>query len=179
MIIGRKGFTLIEILIVVAIIAILASVVIVGLGPTQQAGRDARRLADLHEIQNAIELYYNKCGFYPGGAVSGAACATALPAADAFPAGNAQTSVYGAVAKEIIGAALGVNNMPQDPASGKSYMYRVNPAASPTTYIIAANLESSGNASFTNYNPATAGNYLGGDTTLLTSCNAPTFCLTL
>ena len=62
----RKGFTLIEILIVVAIIAILASVVLVGLGPTQQAGRDARRISDLHEVQNGLELYYNKCGYYPG-----------------------------------------------------------------------------------------------------------------
>ena len=34
----RKGFTLIEILIVVAIIAILASVILVGLGPTQSLG---------------------------------------------------------------------------------------------------------------------------------------------
>ena len=50
----RKGFTLIEILIVVAIIAILASIVLVGLGPTQQSGRDARRLSDLHEIQNGL-----------------------------------------------------------------------------------------------------------------------------
>ena len=61
----RKGFTLIEILIVVAIIAILASVVLVGLGPTQQAGRDARRISDLSEIQNGLELYYNAKGQYP------------------------------------------------------------------------------------------------------------------
>src|ERR1700685_3626124 len=71
----RKGFTLIEILIVVAIIAILASIVLVGLGPTQESGRDARRLSDLHEVQNGLELFYNKCGFYPGSAPSGA-CAT-------------------------------------------------------------------------------------------------------
>ena len=57
---------MIEILIVVAIIGILASVVLVGLGPTQQSGRDARRLSDLHEVQNAIELYYQKYGIYPG-----------------------------------------------------------------------------------------------------------------
>src|SRR5579863_3533942 len=71
---ARKGFTLIEILIVVAIIAILASIVLVGLGPTQQAGRDARRLSDLHEVQNGLELYYNSCGYYPGTSVS-APCA--------------------------------------------------------------------------------------------------------
>ena len=45
----RKGFTLIEILVVVAIISILASVVLVGLGPTRKIGRDARRISDLPE----------------------------------------------------------------------------------------------------------------------------------
>src|ERR1035441_6676978 len=71
---AQSGFTLIEILIVVAIIAILASVVLVGLGPTQQAGRDARRISDLNEAQNGLELYYNKCGYYPG-PTNAAACA--------------------------------------------------------------------------------------------------------
>ena len=75
---GRQGFTLIEILIAVAIISILASVVLVGLGPTQQSGRDARRLSDLHEIQTSLELFYNKCGYYPGSLNAGA-CATGLP----------------------------------------------------------------------------------------------------
>ncbi len=50
----RKGFTLIEILIVVAIIAILASVVLVGLAPTQREGRDARRISDLAQVQNGL-----------------------------------------------------------------------------------------------------------------------------
>ena len=73
----RQGFTLIEILIVVAIIAILASVVLVGLGPTQQAGRDARRLSDIREAQNALELFYNKCGYYPETITAAGACALA------------------------------------------------------------------------------------------------------
>src|SRR5579872_5066555 len=73
----RKGFTLIEILIVVAIIAILASIVLVGLGPTQQSGRDARRLSDLHEVQNVVELYYNDCGFYPSAAAPASGCPVA------------------------------------------------------------------------------------------------------
>ena len=62
---SQQGFTLIEILIVVAIIAILASVVLVGLGPTQAQGRDARRISDLREVQTGLELYYNKNGVYP------------------------------------------------------------------------------------------------------------------
>jgi len=61
------GFTLIEMLIVVAIIGILASIVVVGLNTSRKQARDTRRLADLRGIQTALELYYNKNGYYPGG----------------------------------------------------------------------------------------------------------------
>ena len=61
----NQGFTLIELLIVVAIIGLLASVVLVGLGGFRARGRDARRIADLRETQNALELYYTKNNKYP------------------------------------------------------------------------------------------------------------------
>ncbi|MDO8504371.1 MAG: type II secretion system protein [Candidatus Liptonbacteria bacterium] len=73
----RSGFTLIEMLIVVAIIGILASVVIVGIGPAQKKARDARRAADLRQVQTALELYYGKAGQYPP-AATWAALTTAL-----------------------------------------------------------------------------------------------------
>jgi prepilin-type N-terminal cleavage/methylation domain-containing protein len=58
----QDGFTLIEILIVVAIIAILASVVLVGLGSSQKQANDARIFSDLTEVQNALQLYYSDHG---------------------------------------------------------------------------------------------------------------------
>src|SRR5580658_7377218 len=96
----RKGFTLIEILIVVAIIAILASIVLVGLGPTQQSGRDARRLSDLHEIQNGLELYYNKCGFYPGPANC--------------TGGPDDTVDFSTMAANVVASNLGISTIPVD-----------------------------------------------------------------
>ena len=62
---SKKGFTLIELLIVIAVIGILASAVLIGLGPVQKRGRDARRVSDLRQTQNALELYNTKYTQYP------------------------------------------------------------------------------------------------------------------
>ena len=61
----KRGFTLIEILVVIAVIGILASLILVGLSSVQKRGRDARRIADLREAQHALELYFTKNGKYP------------------------------------------------------------------------------------------------------------------
>ena len=75
-----RGFTLVEILIVVGIIGLLASVVLSGLGSTRARGRDARRIADIRQAQQALELYYAKCQVYPGVTGAGAAVGPVLPA---------------------------------------------------------------------------------------------------
>lgn len=55
---NQRGFTLIELLVVVAIIGLLSSVVLASLNTARQKGRDARRIADLKQLQVALELYY-------------------------------------------------------------------------------------------------------------------------
>ena len=172
----RKGFTLIEILIVVAIIAILASIVLVGLGPAQQSGRDARRLSDLHEVQNALELYYNKCGSYPGGATCGSSVAAAK-----YPSTNSASTEYGGMANAIIGAGLTINSMPQDPTAGASYYYAIPATTGATTYVLGAKLENPNNSAFTNYNPPTVPGSYTGDTAGLNGCPVagPQYCVSL
>jgi prepilin-type N-terminal cleavage/methylation domain-containing protein len=61
----EKGFTLIELLVVIAIIAILSTVVMAGLNSARAKGRDAKRLADVKQLQAALELFFDTCSGYP------------------------------------------------------------------------------------------------------------------
>ena len=62
---NKKGFTLIEMLIVVAIIAILSGLILTGLNRARMQSRDARRMADIKNIQAQLEVYYNANNKYP------------------------------------------------------------------------------------------------------------------
>lgn len=61
----KKGFTLVELLIVVAIIAILSTIGLVIYSGAQKAGRTAKRIGDMKAVQTALELYYQSTGKYP------------------------------------------------------------------------------------------------------------------
>ena len=63
---NNKGFTLIEILIVIAIIGLLASVVLVSFPGAMKKARDAQRIHDLDQIRTALILYYGSYGNWVG-----------------------------------------------------------------------------------------------------------------
>lgn len=68
----KDGFTLIELLVVIAIIGLLSSVTLASLDGARVKARDAARIAAVHEIQKAIELYaLDNNGTYPGYGGSG------------------------------------------------------------------------------------------------------------
>ena len=60
-----KGFTLIEMLTIIAIIGILATMVVVNVSGARIRARDTKRLADVKSIQNALEMYFYKTKTYP------------------------------------------------------------------------------------------------------------------
>lgn len=61
----KKGFTLLELMIVVAIIGLLSLIVLASVNQARAKARDAHRIKSVLEIQRAIELYYSTNGSYP------------------------------------------------------------------------------------------------------------------
>lgn len=61
----KSAFTLIELLVVIAIIGLLATLSVLALNNARAKSRDAKRLADVKQLQTALELYFNSVGHYP------------------------------------------------------------------------------------------------------------------
>ena len=74
----KRGFTLMELLIVIALIGILISISVAAYTTAQKRTRDSRRQGDLKALQNALEQYNSSnSGAYPGGTYPNLAALTA------------------------------------------------------------------------------------------------------
>ena len=63
--IKSRGFTLIELMVVIAIIALLSSVVLAGMKGAKDNASTAALVASFRQIQIAMEQYKNATGYYP------------------------------------------------------------------------------------------------------------------
>ncbi|HIE50684.1 MAG TPA: prepilin-type N-terminal cleavage/methylation domain-containing protein [Armatimonadetes bacterium] len=61
----RQGFTLIEMLIVIVVIGVLASIIVPKLFGAASQAKQKARLADIQELQNAVNLYEADYGSWP------------------------------------------------------------------------------------------------------------------
>lgn len=59
------GFTIVELLIVIVVIAILAAISIVAYNGIQARANDSKRASDIRQVAKLIELYYATNGSYP------------------------------------------------------------------------------------------------------------------
>lgn len=137
------GFTLVELIIVIAIIGVLAGAVLVVLNPAQllQEGRDAQRLEDMDSLNKAITL-----ALADGEIVltdTSGVCATCTSSS-----ANPRQGVDGAngwvkftIPTGLTGLGKYVSTLPTDPSTG-TYSW----AADGTNYEINAVLEAADNA---------------------------------
>lgn len=110
----NKAFTLVELLIVISILGILATIGLVVFNSAQVRGRDVQRKSDLKQIASALEVYYNDYESYPGslnGQILG--CPSTTSTACAW--GTSQITD---------GATLYLKAVPKDPTVNFNYYYR-------------------------------------------------------
>ncbi len=124
----KRGFTLIELLVVIAIIGILSSIVLASLNSARLKSRDARRLADIKQLQLALALYYDSNS-------------------SAYPTTLAPLVTQGDIPV-----------LPTDPVTHSNYVYAaLGSGATCSSYHIGAVLEDSTNQALTNDADAAAG----------------------
>jgi len=62
---NRRGFTLVELMIVITVIAILAAIAVASFTRVQKQARDTKRKADVRALQTALQVYFTEKGAYP------------------------------------------------------------------------------------------------------------------
>ena len=62
---NKKGFTIIELLVVISIIGLLSTISVVSLNGARIKSRDAKRVSDVDIIKKGLDLYFNDKGYYP------------------------------------------------------------------------------------------------------------------
>lgn len=97
----ERGFTIIELLIVIAIIGILATLVLTNFQGAQAKGRDTVRKNDINSLYQKLEEYYNENGSYINTAVTAANASTLFPGID----GGAVTDEDGLVIETTFSTA--------------------------------------------------------------------------
>lgn len=132
--INFSGFTLVELLVVMAILGVLITLVAGGFRSAQLRGRDAQRKSDLKQVAEALELFYDDYGIYPdesGGRI--AACP--------YSPGVGGTACVWGEGEFTDSKTVYFKKLSQDPAPSLNYLYRIVPTSNNQKFQLFARLE--------------------------------------
>ncbi|MBP9691549.1 type II secretion system protein [Candidatus Woesebacteria bacterium] len=123
------GFTLVELIVVIAIIGILATIGMSSYINVQKSSRDVKRAADIKEFRTAIISYVSENGTFPSnsGCLNGWCC---LGHGDAGTCWTTASGYHGSTALDNSLSPY-VDKIPDDPLNntsryGDAYMYRID-----------------------------------------------------
>lgn len=119
----KRAFTIIELMVVVAIIGTLAGIVVVSYDNSQKKSRDSRRIADFDALKTAILLYKEDTNSVPPNRCGGAFCLVPASASCA-PSGDPNYSAHCStttLSELIIGNYI--DKIPSDPGGNVYYYY--------------------------------------------------------
>jgi type II secretion system protein G len=106
--VNNNAFTLIELMIVIAILGVLAALISGNFITSLKKGGDARRKANLEQIQRALEMYYEDKKSYP--------------TFNIFQTPN-YSLCESAIAEFCNSEKTYMQKIPTDPVSGNNYVY--------------------------------------------------------
>jgi len=98
----KKAFTLLELLIAIVILGVLAALISGNFITSLKKGRDAKRKADLSNIQKALEMYYEDKKSYP------------------------DSIIFGSSLSDPDSGKIYIQIIPKDPISTNTYVYQSN-----------------------------------------------------
>ncbi len=123
--VAAAGFTLVELLIVMAILGVLVTIGLASFTSSQARGRDTERKSDLKQLASALELFYSDYGQYPDAvgdvlsacpfdsvSTTGSSCTWGASEFRDSQNGNTKTTYF--------------KVLPKDPVDNFSYLYRVD-----------------------------------------------------
>jgi prepilin-type N-terminal cleavage/methylation domain-containing protein len=145
---SKKGFTLVELLVVIAILAVLAVAVVVVLNPAEllKQARDSTRISDLAALNSAIALYFADVAPSTMTAATKCTVGTSFPGGGIACSASTSTVVTGtgwlAINFTSISSGSPLARLPLDPINLGSLFYAAKVSSTVGAYELNANMES-------------------------------------
>lgn len=114
----KNGFTLLELMIVIAIIGILVTIGTFAFLSAQKKARDSRRKSDLDQVAKSLEMYVSDVGRYPNGTTDEG---TIVGCTDAT--GTVGACEWGDSFANTQKSEIYMVKLPKDPTQNRTYYY--------------------------------------------------------